>query len=359
MRSRSKSWLCATLLSRRMRASVPIVLAAVLLLTAAAIPAQATPPQTPYDVLEERAAKEGAAAVRESYRQDVNVILASLKAPLDQPSLKESFQRTMTVAWLFDYLGSWTFVEARDLRLEKTSQEKAKSEVVEPILDILEAAIGLGAAELRRTERLRSQATPRELASLGLKGSLEPSVAMNRDAVLRRLALLAKLAGAREQLERIFRMTPSKIDSSATAEQFLLYPHDYDFLLGLPRARGKESEQRLLTPEERDAVRQLVENFWGAIIRRDADSIARLYLEPLAASAVVKKMADVELVSVDLRRANFQFELAGPELVQVRVDNVLAIVIKNGQKVSTVGGKTFVAVLRNGRALLVDVRGAR
>lgn len=186
---------------------VPALLVAALLI--GTMPAAATPPQTPYHALEERANREGAAAVREVYRRDVNTILASLKRPPVSPSLKESFQRTMTVSWLFEYLFSWALVEERDIRLRKPSYEEVTKSVVIPLIDIVETAMGLGNAELQEFKRRRVKAAPGELKKLGLTGALEPSFAMSRDAMLRQVALLAKLAGAREQLERVFRMAPS------------------------------------------------------------------------------------------------------------------------------------------------------
>ena len=359
MRSRSKSWLCATLLGRSMRVSVPIVLAAVLLLTAASIPAQATPPKTPYDLLEERAAKEGAAAVRGNYRKDVNAILASLKQPPESPSLKESFQRTLTVSWLFQYLHSWASVEARDIRLQKASPEEMTGSVVVSILDIVEVAMGLGTEELQRMERLRAKAPPGELKGLGLTESLEPSVAINRNALLYQLALLAKLAGAREQLERVFRLSPTKIGSFGSVKDFLAYPHDYDSLLEIPKVKQrKESEPGPLAEDEKESIRQLVESFWQAIVRQDAAELTRLYLEPTAAHSLSARMAEAKLVSFDLSQAKFQFTRPQPDLVRVRVDNVSAVRMKNGQRTTTVSGKTFLVALRDGHALIVAVGGA-
>lgn len=183
------------------------MLAAALLIGTA--PTAATPPQTPYHALEERAVREGAAAVREAYRRDVNVILASLKRSPVSPSLQESFQRTMTVSWLFQYLSSWASAEERDLRLRKTSREEVTKSALIPMMDIVETAVGLGNAELQKFERMFVKAAPGELKALYLTGSPEPSVAMDRAAMLRQVALLAKLAGAREQLERVLRMAPS------------------------------------------------------------------------------------------------------------------------------------------------------
>ncbi len=333
---------------------VPALLVAALLMIA--VPSAATPPQTAYHALEERAAKDGAAAVRKVYHRDVNAILASLERSPESPSLKESFQRTMTVSWLFQYLRSWALAEGRDIRLRKASGEEVTKSAVVPMTDIAETAMGLGNAELQKFERMRVKAAPGELKNLGLTGSPEPSVAMNRDAMLRQLALLAKLAGAREQLERVFRMAPTKIDSSATAEEFMKRPHDFDSLLGLPKAGQRQGS---LTEEEKVAIRQLVESFWQAVIRHDAASVARLYLDPSAARPLTDRMKDMELMSVDLSQADFRFERTGPDLVRVRVDNVSAVKMKKSQRASTTGGKSFLVVFRNGQALIAGLGGAR
>lgn len=322
-------------------------------------PAGAIPPTPPYRALEERAEREGAAAVRGAYRQEVQAILAQLeRKPAEIPSLQESLQRTLTIVWLFDYLHSWAYVEARGLRLEETGPAEVTEPALDPLLDAAEKGMALWAAELPKIEGLKSKAAPGEIKRLGVPLFIEASVANDRDQALRQLALLAKLAGAQEQLDRVFRVAPAAVDSARSAKEFLALEHDFDALLHIARPAVDKQLAPLaapLTAEEQEAIRKAVHDFWDAFVRRDAAAVERLFLDPAAASALTDRMAEVDLVSFDLSGARFAFERTAPDRVRVRVDNVTGVKLKQGQKVETVGGKSFEVVLRDGRALIVKV----
>ena len=355
MTKRSRSESTTGPLARAMTALLGLLALAVCL----PAPVGATPPTPPYRVLEERAEREGAAAVRESYRQEVQAILARLEGqPEESSSLQESLQRTLTIVWLFDFLHSWAFVEARDLRLNKVGPAEVNDAALDPLLEAAEKGMALWSAEMPRMAHLRSQAAPGELERLGISVPIEASVANDRDQALRQLALLAKVAGAREQLDRVFRMAPAAIDSARNAGEFLARKHDFDALLRIQPPVVDKRTAALAAPlsaEEEEAIRQVVRDFWGAFVRRDTAAVERLFLDPAAARTLTVRMAEVDLVSFDLAPARFAFERIAPDRVRVRVDNVAGVKLQQGRRVETVGGKTFEVTLRGGRALIVKV----
>lgn len=339
--------------------AVAALLAIVVFAACLPAPAGATPPTPPYRVLEERAEREGAAAVRESYRREVQGILGRLEhKPGESPALQQSLQQTLTIVWLFDFLRSWALVEARDLRLNKTSPGTVTDAALEPLLDATEKGMALWAAEMPKMARLKSKSTPGELERIGMPASIEASVANDRDQALRQLALLAKLANAPKQLERVFQMAPAQIDSARNAKEFLARKHDLDTLLGLsPPALDKQAAAQAapLSAGEQEAIRQTVHDFWDAFVRRDAAAVERLFLDPTAARALTARMAEANLVGFDLTPARFAFERIASDRVRVRVDNVAGIKLEQGRRVETFGGKTFEIALRDGRALIIKV----
>jgi|CXWL01.1.fsa_nt_gi hypothetical protein len=200
-------------------------------------PLAATSPTTPYERLEQRAAREGASAVRGEYRRATDEILAQL-AQLPEPrSLAESLRRNLQTVWLHQFLRSWARVEARDVRAGKTSDSLAEA-LVMPLVDCLEQGHARIETDLAELERLRAEAPAEERARLGLAVSPTTSFERDRLLALRQVALLAKLGRNGAALERVFEMSGGQVDSCATPDEFLAFPHDWDSALGTASPAG-------------------------------------------------------------------------------------------------------------------------
>ncbi len=197
----------------------------------------ATQPTTPYRSLETRAAKEGAAAVRQSYQREIEAITESLNAQQNVTSIRQSSQQMLTILWQFDWLASWALIEARELRMKKGTSRGLENSVFKPMLRGMDCALAAYREEMPRMTRLMTKAPPQELAELGLTNFKEEGATNDRDIALRRVALLLKLAGARRQLEQLFLSARTPIGSAPTPEKFLAYPHDVDAMLGIANNR--------------------------------------------------------------------------------------------------------------------------
>ncbi len=312
----------------------------------------ATTPKPAWLVLEESAAEEGAAAVRDRYQRQVEAILERLEQAPEAASLKISLQQRMSFLWLLDYLRSWALAEARDAHLGKTSGGDRQA-IMDRLLGFFARAMTFDAPLRAQSQRWRAQSGARELERLGLAVSPEASIAHDRDLMVRYVAILAQLTGGRPQVERVLSVPgiPAEL-----AGELLADDHDYDALLRIPRTPEPLAAPPL-TEAEQSAIRHLIEDFWQASIDRDIAALKAIYAEAAAAESLFERLSDSGLVSCDLSAANFNFERLEADLILVRVDNVSAVKIKDGNPSATVGGKTFQVILRHGRPVIARLGG--
>lgn len=203
----------------------------VALLSAGAAPLGAVPPTPPWLQLEQRAAKEGAAAVRLEYRQQTDAILARLAEPEETPTLESAFRRSLDASWLHEFLRSWARTEAADVRSGRANPRAAEVVAIS-LVECLEAGHATYAQDVAELGRQRAAASPEKLARLGLPVSPAASFENDRRQALRWVALVAKLGRNEAVLERVFDMSRGGIDSCVTPAEFLAFPHAWQDLLG-------------------------------------------------------------------------------------------------------------------------------
>lgn len=321
-------------------------LAAVALLAWMSHSASAVPATPAWRALELRAEHEGAAAVREQYQRDIRAILDALDQRAALETGASDLQATLSISWLFQYLGSWAYAEAREVRMRTASAAGVPAAV--PLLDSLASAQAHYSAGAAR--RRGSRATP---------DGAESSTTISRGFALRQVALWAKLVGDGPMLGRVFEIAGSEIDSCRTPAEFLALQHDFDALLLIPVPRDSRRVARVVTEEEEAAVRELVASFWQASVRGDSAGVERLFLRAETARSLVRSLSETTLLSVDLAEAKYEIRHLEGDRWKVRVNNVEAVKLKNGQPTATVGGKTFEISLRDSSARILSVGGVR
>lgn len=199
----------------------------------------ATSPTPPWRLLEQRAASEGAAAVRREYRRRTDEILARLAATPEAATLEGALERSLDRAWLYEFLRSWARAEARDVRAGKSNPSLAQA-LSMPLVECLEAGHATATRDADELDRRRAEAAPETLARLGLTVSPAGSFENDRLQAVRSVALLAKVGKNEAALGRVFALSGGRIDSCTTPEEFVAFPHDWSELLGTatPAAGG-------------------------------------------------------------------------------------------------------------------------
>lgn len=333
---------------------------ALTLMILSSLPLASTPPTPAYRRLELRAEADGASAVRAEYRREIEALLSVLRGREEQPSIEASLRRNLTLSWLFEYLGSWAYVEAREGRLSPVSE--SAQELADASADLLAAAASSQELYIEATSELDDawrRTDPGVLARLGLKTSPNRSLAINRDFALRYVALLGKVTGDRAMVQRVFDISGGEIDTCRSADEFLALRHDIDGLLSISAVPEVAKVAPALSSAEEAAVHALVTSFFEAVVRRDVAALEPLFSDRETARALAATWTTTDLLSVDLSEARFEIRRLEAERWSVRIGNVGAVRLKSGRPKKSLGSKTFEVSLRDGRAQIVSVGGGR
>lgn len=340
------------------------ILSVICLVVALATTAQAIPPKPPWLIFEERAEREGILAVRKHYRDQIDKLVAKLDKQNKLDSLAEFRQCLMTVGWLFDYSLSWAYVEARAIRRSGNVSSEVVPEVFEPMLRAARVADGKFTHLQTVALSLRMTAAPEELKRYKSVLDSVDSLKLSREVMAERIATLAKLAGDRDLVVRAFDALGGRVRSFRSANEFLANPPDFDRILKIaptaPKAEPKKVPELLpLTPEEKEAIRDLIQRLGDAVVAKNSMRVAELFEDSNAARKFVARLQESRLTSFDLSNASFRFERISMNVVLVHVEGVSTTKQKDGRDVKSIGRKTYRIILRDEQAMMQQVGGSQ
>jgi len=312
--------------------------------------ALATMPRTAWLDLEDRAATEGAQAVRADYEGR----LADFEAYLQDtvvPTNPDAFvQRAMAVGGMFQFGSSWSFVEARAI-LRGDLKGADSLGTCEMLIDYTALAGREFDLLTKMAPSMESRVTPEHSAKYGPFIKNVGSLAGNKDEWDRRLAILSVLTGAPELTRRVFESVGGSIRFDgrefSSASEFMKEPPDFGAALGLPpvepatlRTEG-QSDHPDLSEDEEQMSRDLIRDLFETMVAGDRTRMAALFDNPSKGASYAANLDRVDILEIDLAEAVFEFRRVDPEQVDVLVADISMIVAGNGERVPTRGRKSF------------------
>ncbi len=311
--------------------------------------AGATPPTTPWRVLEGRAGAEGVDAVREILHREVAETLDRVREPV-AGDLEEALARRMALVWTFEHLSSWAKVEARALRREEISLEDARVATA-PLFDLFLQTLTVDAQVRADREHWLRKADRRDRERLGLTSSPDASIDHDRSVMTYYVALLAKLCGDSRLLQRVVNAPGAHLAGFEDQEAFSNHEHDYDAALQI-LSPPKPPARRPVSSEEEQSIRRLVADFWDAVIQQDVTRLGALFVEANVTRELSRALQSRRLAGCSLDAAHFNVQRLGPSSFCVRVYGVSATVLEKGRPVSVTIGKTFQVEKHAGQFLI-------
>jgi hypothetical protein len=267
---------------------------------------------------------DGAAAVRDAYRQAIADTQQRLQGLPDDPSEATFSQRLILTVRLIDYLDSWALVESCEAHVGAAGRDPLRNFIWPQLINHATATLACcdDLSDRSRVVRAARRANTEPHWSIKMADNLHKNV----DHLARRMALLGKISSDADRVAQVFMLFGGTVGTHTSAEGFIQSDHDIPHLIQARQAGDRRSARKAkqVDAENQAAARAFIRQFFDAVDdRRDTLPLRALTRHLEHPPTVSARNLRTKLRGADITAAQYRFTTLGQNEFVARVEGVV------------------------------------